>query len=181
MISEGISNNTPPQNEKFEYGYPISNELLLFCPKLEGCKPHNAAHHPTKYDVINDVKLFLGPTVYRRIYCRKFLTLTNQKLRYKSKCIRIHFTFKKCLLILTCAFLFQINPPYFVPLVEIIPAPFTKPEVTQKVRQLMEDIGQSPITLRREALGFALNRIQYACINECWNMYKVITVNFLKF
>lgn len=65
-----------------------------------------------------------------------------------------------------------INPPYFVPLVEIIPAPFTKPEVTQKVRQLMEDIGQSPITLRREALGFALNRIQYACINECWNMYK---------
>ena len=69
--------------------------------------------------------------------------------------------------------MFQINPPYFVPLVEIIPAPFTKPEVTQKVRQLMEDIGQSPITLRREALGFALNRIQYACINECWNMYKV--------
>ncbi|XP_052808553.1 lambda-crystallin-like [Mya arenaria] len=65
-----------------------------------------------------------------------------------------------------------INPPYFVPLVEIVPAPFTSPEVTSSVRKLMEDIGQSPITLRQECLGFALNRIQYACINECWNMYK---------
>ena len=49
--------------------------------------PHNAACHPKKCDVINDVKLF--PTVYRRIYCHKFLTLSNQKSRYKSKCIRI--------------------------------------------------------------------------------------------
>ena len=29
------------------------------------CKPHNAARHLMKCDVINDVKLF--PTVYRRI------------------------------------------------------------------------------------------------------------------
>ncbi|KAK3589157.1 hypothetical protein CHS0354_018858 [Potamilus streckersoni] len=65
-----------------------------------------------------------------------------------------------------------INPPYFVPLVEIVPAPFTRPEVAQKTRLLMEKIGQSPITLQRESLGFALNRIQYACINECWNMYQ---------
>ena len=46
-----------------------------------------AACHPTKCDAINDVKLFL--IVYRRIYCRKFLTLSNQASRYKSKCIRI--------------------------------------------------------------------------------------------
>ena len=49
--------------------------------------PHKAARSPTKCDVINDVKVF--PTVYRRIYCRKFLTLSNQKSRYKTKCIRI--------------------------------------------------------------------------------------------
>ena len=29
------------------------------------------------------------PTVYRRIYCHKFLTLSNQTLRYIHKCIRI--------------------------------------------------------------------------------------------
>ena len=49
--------------------------------------PHTAACHLTKCDVINDVKLF--PTVYHRIYCRKFLTLSNQSPCYKSKCIRI--------------------------------------------------------------------------------------------
>ena len=76
------------QNENFEYGYPHSNALLQFCLKLERCKPHKAARHPTKCDVINDVKLF--PTVYRRIHCRKFLTLSNQKSRYKSMCIRIY-------------------------------------------------------------------------------------------
>ena len=50
-------------------------------------KPHKAARQPTICDVINDVKLF--PTVHRRIYCRKFLTLSNQTSRYKSKCIRM--------------------------------------------------------------------------------------------
>ena len=54
-------------NENFEYGYPNSNALLWFC------KPHKAAHHPTKCEVINDVKLF--PTVYCRIYCRKFFDI----------------------------------------------------------------------------------------------------------
>ena len=76
-------------NKNFEYGYPQSNALLQSRLKLEHCKPHKAAHHPTKCDIINDVKLFL--TVYRRIHCCKFLTLSNQKLHYKSKCIRILF------------------------------------------------------------------------------------------
>ena len=74
-------------NKFFEYGYPHSNALLQFRLKLESCKPQNVARHLTKCDVINDVKLF--PTVYHRIYCRKFLTLSNQAPRYKSKCIRI--------------------------------------------------------------------------------------------
>ena len=73
-------------NENFEYGYPHSNALLQFRLRFERCKPRNTARHPTKYDEINDFKLF--PAVYRRIYCRKFLTLSNQKSLYKSKCIR---------------------------------------------------------------------------------------------
>ena len=74
-------------NENFEYGYPHSNALLQFCFKLECCKLYKAARHPTICDVINDVKLF--PTVYHRIYCSKFLTLSKQTLHYTIKCIRI--------------------------------------------------------------------------------------------
>ena len=82
MISERIS-----PNENFEYGNPHSNAFLQFELKLERCKPHKAAHHPTKCDIINDVKLY--PIVYGRIYCHKFLTLSNQTSRYKLMCIRI--------------------------------------------------------------------------------------------
>ena len=73
--------------ENFEYGFPRFNALLKFHHELERCKPHKAALHPTKCYVINDVKQF--PTVYCRIYCRKFLTLSNQMSHYKSKCINI--------------------------------------------------------------------------------------------
>ncbi|RUS83206.1 hypothetical protein EGW08_009017 [Elysia chlorotica] len=65
-----------------------------------------------------------------------------------------------------------VNPPYFIPLVEIVPGPWTLPDVTATCRALMELVGQTPVTLSREVAGFALNRIQYAIINECWNMYK---------
>ena len=74
-------------NENFEYGYPHSNALLQFRLELERLKPYKAARHPTRCDIINDVKLF--PTVYGRIYRRKFLMLSNQMSRYKIKCVRI--------------------------------------------------------------------------------------------
>ena len=86
----------PPPHPKWKFWicYPHSNVLLQSWFNLECCKSQEAAHHPTKCDVKIDFKLF--PTVYRRkilyhrIYCRKFLTLSNQTSHYKSKCIRIH-------------------------------------------------------------------------------------------
>ena len=80
MNSDCISQDISP-------GYVCSNALLQFRLKLELCKLHKVACHPTRCDVINDVKLF--QTVYRIIYCHKFLTLSNQMSRYKSMCIRI--------------------------------------------------------------------------------------------
>ena len=73
-------------NENFEYCYPHSNALLLSRLKLERCKQHKA-YAIQRNDVINDIKLF--PTVYCRICCRKFVTLSNQTSRYKSKCIKM--------------------------------------------------------------------------------------------
>ena len=90
MISERISDNIFPQIKILITVIPILMHFksLQLCLKLERCKPHKAACHPTKCDVINEVKQF--PTVYRRIYCRKLLTLSNQMSHYISKCIRIH-------------------------------------------------------------------------------------------
>ena len=84
MISDRISNDIPPQIKILNVVVPI---LMHFCNLVSNCKPHIAARHPMKCDIINDIKLF--PKVYRRIYCHKFLMLPNQTSRYKSKCIRM--------------------------------------------------------------------------------------------
>ncbi|XP_067638664.1 lambda-crystallin homolog isoform X2 [Eurosta solidaginis] len=65
-----------------------------------------------------------------------------------------------------------VNPPYYVPLVEVVPSPWTKPEFVIKTRAIMEEIGQKPVVLSREIEGFILNRIQYAILNETWRLVE---------
>lgn len=80
----------------------------------------------------------------------------TENLKYKHNCLVSH----------------PINPPYFVPLVEIVPAPWTSLDATQKVRNLLQQVGQKPINMTREIEGFAVNRIQYAILNEAFNLVK---------
>jgi len=70
-----------------------------------------------------------------------------------------------------------INPPYYVPLVEIVPSKWTKPELAAKTRQLMEEIGQKPVLLSREIEGFVVNRIQYVILNEVWRLVAAGILN----
>ena len=65
MIYERISDDIPPQMKILNMVIPI---LMHLCSLR--CKPHKAARHPRKCDVINDVKLF--PTLYRRINFANF-------------------------------------------------------------------------------------------------------------
>jgi len=69
-----------------------------------------------------------------------------------------------------CLVVHPINPPYFIPLVELVPAPWTSSDAMRRVRSLMEEVGQSPVTMNKELPGFAVNRIQYAILNECFNL-----------
>lgn len=55
---------------------------------------------------------------------------------------------------------------------EIVPAPWTDPEITQRTVSLMKDIGQKPVVVKKEMYGFAANRLQYAILNECWRLVK---------
>lgn len=65
-----------------------------------------------------------------------------------------------------------VNPPYFVPLVEIVPAPWTESWVVESTLDIMQKVGQAPVVLKKEVPGFALNRIQYAILNECFNLVE---------
>lgn len=78
------------------------------------------------------------------------------ELTHKSQCIVAH----------------PVNPPHYIPLVEIVPAPWTDPAVTERTTALMKELGQAPVTLKKEANGFILNRLQYALLMESWRIVE---------
>jgi L-gulonate 3-dehydrogenase len=71
-----------------------------------------------------------------------------------------------------CLVVHPINPPHLVPLVEIVPAPWTHPEVVDRTTALMEQMGQVPIRLNRETEGFVVNRLQSAVLAEAFRLVE---------
>ena len=59
-----------------------------------------------------------------------------------------------------------INPPYLVPLVEIVPAKRTSSETLSTVRDLLSSIGKRPVVVRQEVPGFISVRLQMALARE---------------
>ena len=69
-----------------------------------------------------------------------------------------------------CLIAHPVNPPYLIPVVELVPAPWTAATTVQRVRAFMEGIGQEPVELTREIEGFALNRLQGLLLAEAWQL-----------
>jgi 3-hydroxybutyryl-CoA dehydrogenase len=58
------------------------------------------------------------------------------------------------------------NPPLLMPPVEIIAGADTDPEVVERVRLIIEQLGKEPILVRRDVAGFIWNRLQMAILRE---------------
>jgi L-gulonate 3-dehydrogenase len=69
-----------------------------------------------------------------------------------------------------CLVVHPINPPHLVPLVEIVPAPWTAQSAVEVVRDLLTRVGQVPILLNREIDGFVVNRLQGALLREAFDL-----------
>ena len=65
-----------------------------------------------------------------------------------------------------------VNPPHLIPLVELVPAPWTDGAIVDWLRGEMEAVGQAPIVVRKEVEGFVLNRLQGALLNEAWALFE---------
>lgn len=65
-----------------------------------------------------------------------------------------------------------VNPPYLIPVVEVVPSPATLPSAVDFVRELMESLGQSVVHVRKEIEGFVLNRLQGALLREAWALVE---------
>ena len=81
-------------------------------------------------------------------------SLFTEQLPHRHRCLVIH----------------PINPPYLIPAAEVVPAPWTSPEIVQRARDFLVAAGQSPIVLKRELDGFIMNRMQGALLEEAFRL-----------
>lgn len=63
-----------------------------------------------------------------------------------------------------------INPPYLIPAVEVVPAPWTSADTMARAASLMRAAGQSPIVMKKELDGFVMNRMQGALLEEAFRL-----------
>ena len=64
------------------------------------------------------------------------------------------------------------NPPHLLPVVELVPAPFTAADAVDRTARLLTGAGMSPVRVRREVEGFVLNRLQGAVLREAYRLVR---------
>jgi 3-hydroxybutyryl-CoA dehydrogenase len=58
------------------------------------------------------------------------------------------------------------NPPYLIPLVEVIKTEDTSESVMEQTLSLLESVGKRPVRVNRDVPGFVANRLQHALWRE---------------
>ena len=69
-----------------------------------------------------------------------------------------------------CLVAHPVNPPHLVPLVELVAAPWTAPEIVDRAKAIYEAVGQVPIVVKKEIDGFILNRLQAVLLAEAFRL-----------
>jgi 3-hydroxyacyl-CoA dehydrogenase len=69
-----------------------------------------------------------------------------------------------------CIVAHPINPPYVIPAVEVVPAPWTSPETVERTVALLRSVGHVPVVMRKELDGFLVNRLQGALLHEAFRL-----------
>lgn len=62
------------------------------------------------------------------------------------------------------------NPPYLMPLVEVVRGEQTSDRTVERVVSFVEGVDRNPITVERDVPGFVWNRIQFAVLRECMHI-----------
>lgn len=78
------------------------------------------------------------------------ITEISEKVKDKSRLVGTHFW----------------NPPYLIPLVEVIKSDYTSDEVMDQTMELLKKVGKHPIRVNKDVPGFVANRLQHALWRE---------------
>ena len=64
------------------------------------------------------------------------------------------------------------NPPFLIPVVELVPAPFTDRNIVEAAASLLRAAGMEPIVVQKEVEGFVFNRLQGALLREAYCLVR---------
>ncbi len=64
------------------------------------------------------------------------------------------------------------NPPYLLPVAELVPAPFTSAATLDRARRVLTAAGMTPIDVHGEVEGFVFNRLQGAVLREAYALVR---------
>lgn len=62
------------------------------------------------------------------------------------------------------------NPPFLVPLVEVVQGPDTEPATIDRTMSLLTALGKTPVHVRRDVAGFVGNRLQHSLRREAFDL-----------
>ncbi len=71
-----------------------------------------------------------------------------------------------------CLIVHPGNPPYLLPVAEVVPAPFTDPQIVDTVMENLRNVGMSPVLVKSETEGFVFNRLQGAILREAYCLVR---------
>lgn len=64
------------------------------------------------------------------------------------------------------------NPPFLLPIAEIVPADFTDKRLIPRIWDFLTAVGMVPVLVRKEVEGFVFNRLQGAILREAYCLVR---------
>lgn len=73
------------------------------------------------------------------------------------------------------------NPPHVMPLLEVVPSPFTSQDLIDRTLAYWKSLGRAPVVIKQECTGFVANRLAFVLLREAIHLVKegIVTVEEL--
>ena len=113
---------------------------------------------PTKTKIFSEMERFCSPECLLASNTSSFpMTQIASQMEKPERAIVTHW----------------MNPPYLVPLVEVVSGEKTSEETYKTAHEILVKIKKVPVRVRKEILGFLVNRIQEAMNREVYYLTEI--------